>query len=163
MSCILASNLLIYPIGYLSSSEGSIRRLDMRGQGKQVYNLQHMSLIHDMEVTAGGDRIVAVGETIIRPERDAIPESAILRKPLTLGSLISTYISMECTTWRPATLKCECVMSIALSSLTLDYRISPLCRRVRTIERSQRTDHATQYFLVSYEDVSSMGVSNLHR
>ena len=61
---------------------------------QDVHNLQHMSLIHDMELTADGDRIVAVGETLIRPDRDAVTESAILRKPLTLGSLIATYLPM---------------------------------------------------------------------
>ena len=46
------------------------------------FNLEHMSLIHDMELTAGGDRIVGVGETIVRPDRDAVAESAIFREPL---------------------------------------------------------------------------------
>ncbi len=39
------------------------------GQEQTVYNLEQMSLIHDMEVTAGGNRIVAVGETLLRLDR----------------------------------------------------------------------------------------------
>ena len=46
-------------------------------------DLQHMSLIHDMELTADGDRIIAVGETLPRPDREAVTESAILSEPLT--------------------------------------------------------------------------------
>ena len=38
-----------------------------------------------MEVTAGGNRIVAVGETLLRLDRRAVAESAILREPLTSG------------------------------------------------------------------------------
>ena len=72
-------------IGYLSSCGGSIRRLDSIGQEQTVYNLEQMSLIHDMEVTAGGNRIVAVGETLLRLDRRAVAESAILREPLTSG------------------------------------------------------------------------------
>ena len=50
-----------------------------------------------MELTAGGDRIVAIGETLVRPDRRAVTESAILREPLTLGPLTVTDLSMECT------------------------------------------------------------------
>ena len=76
---------LIYPIGYLSSSERSIRRLNAMGRIQHQYNLDHMSLIHDMELTTDGDRIVGVGETLARDDPHAATESAIFRKPLTLG------------------------------------------------------------------------------
>ena len=36
-------------------------RLEPMGREQAVYDLQHMSLIHDMEITAGGNRIVTVG------------------------------------------------------------------------------------------------------
>ena len=78
-------NRLIYPIGYLSSSEGSIRRLDTTGLIQGHYKLDHMSLIHDMELTTDGDRIVGVGETLARDDPHAATESAIFRKSLTLG------------------------------------------------------------------------------
>ena len=78
-------NRLIYPIGYLSSSEGSIRRLDTTGVIQNHYNLNHMSLIHDMELTTDGDRIVGVGETLARDDPHAASESAIFRKSFTLG------------------------------------------------------------------------------
>src|SRR5258708_31284824 len=90
-------NWLIYRIGYLSSSEGSIRRLDEMGELQEEFNLEHMSVIHDMELTTGGDRIVGVGETLERPDREAVGESAIFREPLTLGPLIATYRFTKCT------------------------------------------------------------------
>ena len=74
----------MYPIGYLSSSEGSIRRLDTMGQVQAQYNLKQMSLIHDMALTTSGDRIVGVGETLARDDLHAATESAIFREPLTL-------------------------------------------------------------------------------
>ena len=79
----LQANWLIHPIGYLSSSEGSIRRLNAEREFQHEFTLEHMSVIHDMEPTVDGDRIVAVGETLVRPDRAAVGESAILRKPLT--------------------------------------------------------------------------------
>lgn len=95
--------------GYISSYGGSIRRLDSTGREQNVFNLQHMSLIHDMEVTAGGSRVVAVGETLLRLDRRAVAESAILREPLTLGSSTTTDLPMECITWIPVTLRRECL------------------------------------------------------
>ena len=83
-----------YILGYLSSCGGSIRRLDSMGRVQSVYDLEHMSLIHDMEVTAGGNRVVAVGETLLRLDRRAVAESAILREPLTLGPSTATDLSM---------------------------------------------------------------------
>ena len=44
-----------------------------------------MSLIHDMALTTNEDRIVGVGETLARDDLHAATESAIFRKPLTLG------------------------------------------------------------------------------
>ena len=84
-------NRLIYPIGYLSSSDGSIRRLNGTGRIQDQYNLEQMSLIHDMALTANEDRIVGVGETLARDDLHAATESAIFRKPLTL-SLQSSLI-----------------------------------------------------------------------
>jgi len=130
------------------------------GRVQTVHNLQHMSLIHDMEVTAGGNRVVAVGETLLRLDRCAVAESAILCEPLTLGPSTATDISMEYIIWILATLMREC-LEYCSSSLTLDCRIFPLCRRARTIERSRQHDHSTQHFLISYQDVSSMGVCGL--
>ena len=75
----------MYSIGYLSSSEGSIRRLDTTGVIQNHYNLNHMSLIHDMELTTDGDRIVGVGVTLARDDPHAASESAIFRKSFTLG------------------------------------------------------------------------------
>ena len=74
----------IYSLGYLSSSEGSIRRLNEMGGIEDHYNLDHISLIHDMELTTDGDRIVGVGETLARNDLHAA-ESAIFRKQLTLA------------------------------------------------------------------------------
>ena len=125
------------------------------GREQAVYNLQHMSLIHDMEVTAGGNRVVAVGETLLRLDRRAAAESAILCESLTLGPSTDTDLSMECITWTPETLRRECP-EYSSSSLTLDRRISPLCRRARTIERSRHAGPSNQHFLISYQDVSSM-------
>ena len=78
--CISVSKLAHIFLEYLSSSEGSIRRLDNIGQIQDEYNFEHISLIHDMEPTAGGDRIVVVGETLVRSDRSAGAESAILRE-----------------------------------------------------------------------------------
>ena len=48
------------------------------------YNLDHISLIHDMELTTDGHRIVGVGETLARNDLHAA-ESAIFGKRLTLA------------------------------------------------------------------------------
>ena len=47
------------------------------------HKLNHISLIHDMELTTDEDRIVGVGETLARDDPHAA-ESAIFRKQLTL-------------------------------------------------------------------------------
>ena len=150
-----------YAVGYLSSHGGSIRRLDSTGREQNVFNIQHMSLIHDMEVAAGGSRVVVVGETLLRLDRRSVAESAILREPLTLRPSTTTDLSRECITWIPVTLRREC-LEYSPSSLTPDRRISPLCRRARTIERSRHADPSNQHFLISYQDVSSIGISGLH-
>ena len=129
--------------------------MDSTGREQAVYNLQHMSLIHDMEVTSGGNRVVAVGETLLRLDRRAVAESAILCESLTLEPSTATDLSMECITWIPETLRRECP-EYSSSSLIVDRRISPLCRRARTIERSRHADPSNQHFLISYQDVSSL-------
>ena len=58
------------------------------------YNIDHMSLIHDMELTTDEDRIVGVGETLARDDLHAATESAIFRESFTLAlqwSLINPY------------------------------------------------------------------------
>ena len=64
--------------GILSSYRSSIRRLDARGIVQGTYELKHVSWIHDMVDTAHGERIVAVGETESRPDRNSIAECAIV-------------------------------------------------------------------------------------
>lgn len=125
------------------------------GREQAAYNLQPMTLIHDMEVTAGGNRVIAVGETLLRLDRRAVAESAILCESLTLGPSTATDLSMECITWILENLRREC-LEYSSSSLIPDRRISPLCRRARTIERSRHADPSNQHLLISYQDVSSM-------
>jgi hypothetical protein len=74
--------------GILSSYRSSVRLLDARGRVQDTWELKRMSWIHDMVDTARGERIVAVGETESRADRQSIAECAIVGMWLPRLSLV---------------------------------------------------------------------------
>ena len=68
--------------------------MNERGIIQDQYYLDHMSLIHDMEPTTDGDRIVGVGETLARDEPHSVTESAIFRKSFDFGPPMVTHRSV---------------------------------------------------------------------